>query len=361
MPTEATTHSTQEVMHPLAARRVLRLALGTALALCFSQMANWPLSFITPVLALVILGLPLPVMSFKKGLVFILALLVPMILAMALLPFLQYARWAGILLVALALYYTFYFTAKGGPAAIGTFMTIGLTLTVTIGTVSPAMLIVLIESLAKSAVFALAFVWLAHALLPDLPPDPAAQVGSPPVKDKPDLAEARRNALRSLLVVLPPALIFMFISGSPSYTVVMIKVASMGQQASADLSRKMGFSLLESTVWGGVGALIGWVLLSAWPSLIFYTLLIGLAGLIYGRGIFSGVAVRPKFSMWSYAFLTMIVILAPAVLDSPGGSGAEIWSRIGLFIIIALYGTAAVAVFNAFWPARSLADRKDSK
>ena len=77
--------------------------------------------------------------------------------------------------------------------------------------------------------------------------------------------------------------------------------------------------------------------------------------------VYTLVAVRPKFSMWSYAFLTMIVILAPAVLDSPGGSGAEIWSRIGLFIIIALYGTTAVAVFNAFWPARSLADRKDSK
>ena len=352
MPTEATTLSTPELMHPQAARRILRLALGTALALCFSQLVNWPLSFVTPVLTLLILGLPLPVMNFKKGLVFILALLVPMILAMTLLPLLQHARWAGILLVALALYYTFYFTARGGSPALGTFMTIGVTLTVTIGTVSPEGLIVLVESLAKSATFAMAFVWLAHALLPDLPPDPAAQAGSPPVKEKPDLAEARRNALRSLLVVLPLALIFMFISSSPSYTVVMIKVASMGQQASADHSRQMGYSLLESTVWGGVGALVGWLLLSAWPSLIFYTLIIGLAGLIYGRGIFSGPAVHPKFSMWSYAYLTMIVILAPAVLDSPGGSGAEIWSRIGLFIVIALYGTAAVAVFDAFWPSK---------
>lgn len=351
MPTEAGTLSAAPAMHPLAARRILRLALGTALALCFSQLMSWPLSYITPVLTLVILGLPLPVMNFKKGLVFILALLVPLIAAMALLPFLQYARWAGILLMALALYYTFYFTAKGGPAAIGTFMTIGLTLTVTVGTVSPAVLIVLIESLAKNAVFALAFVWLAHALLPDLPPDPAAPGRPPPVKDKPDLAEARRDALRSLLVVLPMALLFMFMSGSPSYTVVMLKVATMGQQASADHSRKMGRSLLESTFWGGVGALIAWLLMSAWPSLIFYTLLIGLAGLVYGRGIFMGPAVHPKFSMWSYAFLTMIVILAPAVLDSPGGSGAEIWSRLWLFMLIALYGTIAVAVFDAFWPS----------
>ncbi|NOQ90129.1 MAG: DUF2955 domain-containing protein, partial [Gammaproteobacteria bacterium] len=276
MPTEADILPAPSVMHPIAARRILRLALGTALSLCFSQIINWPLSFIAPVLTMFILALPIPVLTFKKGIVFILALVLPMIAAMALLPFLQYARWSGILLVALALYYTFYFTAKGGSAVIGTFMTLGLTLTVTVGTVNPETLLTLIDALAKNAIFALAFVWLAHALLPDLPPDPAEKVRAPPVQEKPDLVEARRNALRSLLVVFPLALLFMFMSTSTSYLVVMIKVASMGQQASADQSREMGRSLLESTLWGGAGTLVAWSLLSIWPSLIFYTLLIGL-------------------------------------------------------------------------------------
>jgi len=355
MPTEADILPAPSVMHPIAARRILRLALGTALSLCFSQMINWPLSYIAPILTMFILALPLPVLTFKKGIVFILALLLPMIAAMTLLPFLQYARWSGILMVALALYYTFYFTAKGGSAAIGAFMSIGLTLTITVGTVNPETLLTLIDSMAKSAVFGLAFVWLAHALLPDLPPDPAKTVGAAPVKEKPDLVEARRNALRSLLVVFPLALLFMFMSGSTTYTVVMIKVASMGQQASADHSREMGRSLLESTLWGGAATLVAWSLLSIWPSLIFYTLLIGLAGLIFGPRIFMGTAMHPKFSMWSYAFLTMIAILAPAVLDTPGSSGAAVWSRLSLFLLVALYGTTAVAVFDAFWPARKQA------
>lgn len=346
-------------MHPIAARRILRLALGTALSLCFSQIINWPLSYIAPILTMFILALPLPVLTLKKGIIFILALLLPMIAAMVLLPFLHYARWSGILLVALALYYTFYFTAKGGSAVIGNFMTIGLTLTVTVGTVNPDILLTLIDSLAKCAIFALAFVWLAYALLPDLPPDlppdPADTASAAPVQEKPDLVEARRNALRSLLVVFPLALLFMFMSGSVSYTLVMIKVASMGQQASADHSREMGRSLLESTLWGGALAMVAWSLLSIWPSLIFYTLLIGLAGLIIGQRIFMGAAMHPKFSMWSYAFLTMIAILAPAVLDTPGSSGAEVWSRLSLFLLIALYGSAAVAVFDAFWPARKQA------
>jgi hypothetical protein len=75
-------------------------------------------------------------------------------------------------------------------------------------------------------------------------------------------------------------------SGSPSYTVIMIKVASMGQQATADTSRAMTKSLLTSTVWGGAGALVAWMLLSIWPPLLLYTLLIGLAGL-FTAGVFS--------------------------------------------------------------------------
>jgi hypothetical protein len=156
-----------------------------------------------------------------------------------------------------------------------------------------------------------------------------------------------------LLIVLPVALLFLFMSGSPSYTVVMIKVASMGQQASSDKSRALGSSLLQSTLWGGAGAIASWSLLRTWPSLVFYTLLIALAALIYGRGIFRGSSLHPKFSMWSYAFLTMIVILAPAVLDNPGssGAGAAFWMRLFLMLLVALYGTAAVAIFEAFWPA----------
>ena len=357
MPIEATSVPPRAVMHPIAARRILRLALGTALSLCFSQVMAWQLSFIAPVMTLVLLATPLPAPSLKQGLSFIIALLLPAILSVALIPFLVHARWVGILLMTLALFYSFYFTARGGAAVLGTFITVGLTIVVTIGSTNAAVLIIIIEALAISATVGMAFVWLAHALLPDLPSDPAAAKTPPPTPEKPYLPEARRDAVRALLVVLPIALLFLFMSGSPAYTVVMIKVASMGQQASIDKSAAMGRSLLESTFWGGVGALIGWNLLSIWPSLLPYTLLIGLAGLIYGRRIFHGPAVHPKFSMWSYAFLTMIILLAPSVLDYPGSGGTAIWSRVWLFMLIALYGTTAVAVFNAFWPGKKPAEQ----
>jgi len=347
-------------MHPAAARRILRLALGTALCLAFSQIAAWPLSFVAPVLTLVLLALPLPPLSPKKGIVFVVALLAPVLVGgQIVLPFLDHMRGIGILLIALGLFYTFYFTARGGQPVLGTFMTVGLTLVVTVGSVSSELLMMIIPAMGLCAIVGVIFTWIAHAILPDLPPDPALAGVKKPVPAKPDPAVAGRNALRALAIVLPLVLAFLFMSGSPAYTVVMIKVASMGQQATSDHSKAMGKSLLASTLWGGLGAIIAWNVLSIWPSLLMYTLLVALAGLIYGRWIFQGPAVHPKFQMVQYAYLTMIVILAPAVLDVAFGSaaGSAFWSRLLLFILIAFYGTAAVAVFDAFWPSRSAENR----
>jgi hypothetical protein len=352
MSTEATLTSVRTAMHPVAARRILRLALGAALCLCASQLIGWPMAFVAPVLTLMILALPMPAPGLKGGLALVLGLVVPITLGLALVPLLLHARWAGILLVTLALFYSFYFSARGGSAALSTFMTLGLTLVVTIGSVNGELLVTLAEALAINAIFGVVFVWVAHALLPDIPTrnNPAMTQPAPP--PKPSAPEARRKAFRSLLVVMPLVIAFLFISGSPAYTVVMIKVASLGQQASTDQTRAMSRSLLASTFWGGIGAIVCWNLLSAWPSLLLYVLLTGLAGLVFGRRIFHGAAVHPDFSKWSYAYLTLIVLLAPAVMDSPfsGDASSAFWWRLLLFGLIAAYGTAAVRVFDAFWP-----------
>ena len=145
---------------------------------------------------------------------------------------------------------------------------------------------------------------------------------------------------------------FLLYPGSASYLVVMIKVASMGQQVENDTTRAVGKSLLMSTVIGGIGATIMWQLLSIWPSLILYTLLIALGGLIMGRRIFSGLAMHAQSGAWSYAFLTMIVLIAPAVMDDPGGTSASVsfYNRLGMMIAATLYSGVAVRIYDAFRP-----------
>jgi len=331
-----------------AARRILRLGVGTALSLWYSQAMAWPLSFIAPVFTMLLLGLPVPPPGPKQGLVFILALLAPIVAGMSLLPFLTWTHTIGILLSALVLFHVFHFSARGGPPLVGTLLLTGLSIVLAVGSVSIDAIPLLMGATALGAACGLVFVWIPHALWPD-PPAPARK---PSARELPDVVTARHAAVRAWLVVAP-VLVFVLVSpDSAGYLAVMIKVSSMGQQASAGHGRKLGVELLQSTAWGGVGALAGWQLLSLWPSLGWFTLLVLLAGLLYGQGIFRGAGLHPRASMWSYAFLTFLILLVPAVADSLLGSsaGEAFWSRLWLFIGIAVYGSLAVTVVDAFWP-----------
>ncbi len=337
----------------IASRRTLRLALGVALSMVFSQIVNWPLTFISAIFTLLMLAAPLPVPSVKSGIKFVLALVIPAYAGMLLLPFLEYARWSGILLVIMALFGCFYYSAKGGSAIMGMFMTVGLTMVVTVGSVSADLMLLVVNGLAIGALSGIAWVFIAHALLPDLPLPNSTKPAA--AKQKPEASVALARALRSTLVMLPIVIILLFSSASVAYIALMIKVASMGQQASSQDSKSMGREQLESTLWGGLGAVIAWQIMSIWPSLLLFSILIALAGLLYGARIFKGAGMHARAGMWSYAFLTMIILITPAVMDSQigGTAGAALYSRLMLFLLIALYGTVSVLIFDAFWPVKN--------
>lgn len=340
----------------IAGVRILRMAFGTALCLVFSQLVNWDMSFVAPILTMFILSLPLPAPSLKSGFLFIAALVVAVYAGLALLPLLLEQRWVGILLLSLALFHSFYYSARGGNAVIGAFATLGLALATAVGSVSIDGALAATHGLTIGAVAGVLFVWIAHALVPDSMAsapaiNPAAKSPAPP---KPDNAAARRSAVRSLIILLPVLFLLLLSSASAGYLAVMIKVASMAQQASGDQSRAAGKSLLISTVIGGAAAIVAWEVLMIWPSLLMYTLIIGLAGLIMGPRIFGGPGLCPAGPTWSYGYLTMIVVLAPAVMDGIGGApaGAAFWSRLMMFVYATVYGVAAVTIFDTFWPGK---------
>lgn len=340
----------------IASVRILRLAFGTAASLWYSQAVGWDMSFIAPVMTMFMLALPLPAPGLKGGIGFIVALIGSMLLSVLLLPTILNQPMVGLLLLMLALYWSFYFTAKGGSAVIGTFLTVGIAMTTAVGTVSVDILFLVIQGLAFGAVAGVSFVWIAHAFIPDslAHNGPQGPMQKPPAPAPSDLFDARWNAFRSLAIVAPVALWFLMSSASTAYVPVMIKVASMGQQASNADTRVAGRSLIMSTLIGGLGALIGWQVLSITPTLSIYTLVIALGALVAGPRIFKGKAMAPDAGTWSYAFLTMIVILAPAVMDSAGGgaAGAKFVDRMVMFFLTTVYAVVAVYVFDAFRPRR---------
>lgn len=320
----------------------------------FSQAVGWDMSFIAPVMTMFVLALPFPAPKLKSGILFVAALTLSMYAGLLLLPSLLNYPMVGLLLLILALFWSFYYTAKGGSAVLGTFVTVGIAMSTAVGSVSVDATLILVSNLSMNTVIGIAFVWIAHALVPDSMAlaDDSQPAGKPRPKPRSDLAEARWSAFRSLLIVFPLALWFMLSSASTSYVPVMIKAASMGQQATMEGARLAGRSLIMSTLIGGIGAIIGWNVLRIVPTLWMYALIIALGALVMGPRIFQGRAMHPQAGTWSYGYLTMIVILAPAVMDSAGGAhaGAAFWSRLLMFALTTLYGVIAVFVVDAFRP-----------
>ncbi len=336
--------------------RILRLAAGTAISLWVSQVFAWPLSFIAPVITLFLLALPLPALPLKSAFAFVLVMLGSLYAGALLLPALNLQPAVGLLLLVLALFWSFYFTARGGSPVLGTFATLGIAMTTAVGSISIDAVFILANSLAFSTAVGIVFVWVGHALLPDSKALDAPLPGArkkPPTADV-DMADARWSAFRSLLIVFPITLWFLVSPSSAAYLPVMIKVASMGQQATNEDTRLAARSLIQSTVIGGVAALIAWQILSLAPTLTLYILLVAIAALVMGRRIFRGQGMHPDGATWSYGLLTMIVILAPAVMDSAGGgpAGAKFWDRLLMFLGTALYAVAAVYITDAIRPKR---------
>jgi hypothetical protein len=342
-------------MHPVAARRIFRLTMVTAFALLLSQTVNWSVSFITPVLLSMLLALPLPGLSLKQGITFILALIIPIwMTTWFLLPVLTHQPLAGMLLLIAGCFWCFYYSASGGSPILGAFLTMGLAIVAAVGSDSIDAVVAVNMAVTLNAVIAVSILWLALALWPDKPAD-NVQKAKPKVEPSSRDA-AIRSAWRSTAIVLPVIVFFLFYAGSASYLVVMIKVASMGQQAENDNTRAVGKSLLMSTLIGGLGAVIMWNVMSIWPSLLIYILLVVLGGLFMGRKIFQGQGMNPGAGVWSYAFLTMLVIIAPAVTDGAGGDAAAVkfFDRILMMGWATLYGVAAVYVFDAFWRGKAV-------
>jgi Protein of unknown function (DUF2955) len=349
MPTRAASVTTPT---SVASTRILRLAFGTALSLWISQAIGWDLSFLAPVVTMFLLAMPMSRPKPKLFVVIVLALVLSIYGSFIFLPLLLHQRFAGMLLMSLALFHSLYFTSRGGSDAVGTLATVGIALTVAVGTVNIDALLGLASGLSVGAAAGAIVAMLSHLLIPDHLQDAPVKASDPSDEGvKIDLADARHKALRSLAIVLPILIWFVLSSASAANAPVMIKVAAMGQEVTRSSTRDAAKSLIVSTIAGGVAATIAWQFLSMWPSLTMYVLLITLAGLFFGRRIFEGRGLHADAATWSYAFLTMIVVLAPAVLDSSSGSdaGAAFYSRLMMFGWATIYAVVAVYVFDAFW------------
>ncbi|WP_068826223.1 DUF2955 domain-containing protein [Pseudomonas sp. BMS12] len=322
-------------------RRALRLAFGVACGTALGFGLALPIPFLTPMLVLFVLVLRNQPLSLKAGLA--LALVVALTTGSGLLlsPLLNHQAFAGVLLVALGLFFCFRYGLRGGNALLSNLMVVGLTMITAAGTTSMALGQLVIEGLIKAVFMTTLCVAVSHWLFPE----PAGLPPAKPAAPSP-LAQANWIALRAMLVVLPAWLLALI--NPASYMPLVMKSASLGQQVCGVSARNAGRELLGSTLLGGALAIAFWGILSICPQLWLFFLLMVLFALLLARRLYLLAPNKLSPGFWLNTCATLIILLGQSVQDS--AAGKDVYSafavRMGLFLLVTLYACAAVYLLD---------------
>lgn len=314
------------------AQRALRLAFGTALCTAASYGFALPLSFLSPVLAVLLLASmprPLPV---KMALILTLVAALTTSLGLLLVPLLRYYPVCGVLLIGVGLFLVFTYGLRGGNVLIMTFLVIGMTMISAAGFASFELAMAVIGALVKGLLLAVVIVGLSHILFPE----PANSPAPPPAPALP-AEDVPRVALRATLIVLPTFLLVLI--DPASYLPIILKAVSLGQQSTTTRTHHAGRELLGSTLLGGLLAVLFWCALSLFVHLWMFFLWMLLFGLLVARKLYRMHPTQLTPGFWLNTLITMIILLGQSVEDS--AAGKDVYSafavRMGLFILVTLY------------------------
>ncbi|WP_095136563.1 DUF2955 domain-containing protein [Pseudomonas sp. Irchel s3a10] len=314
------------------AQRALRLAFGTALCTAASYGFALPLSFLSPVLAVLLLASmprPLPV---KMALILTLVAAFTTSLGLLLVPLLRYYPVCGVLLIGVGLFLVFTYGLRGGNVLIMTFLVIGMTMISAAGFASFELAMAVIGALVKGLLLAVVIVGLSHILFPE----PANSPAPPPAPALP-AEDVPRVALRATLIVLPTFLLVLI--DPASYLPIILKAVSLGQQSTTTRTHHAGRELLGSTLLGGLLAVLFWCALSLFVHLWMFFLWMLLFGLLVARKLYRMHPTQLTPGFWLNTLITMIILLGQSVEDS--AAGKDVYSafavRMGLFILVTLY------------------------
>jgi hypothetical protein len=324
---------------PVAERRVYRLSLTVAFTLLVSYAIAMPLPFIAPLFALIFSLKPVPPMGLKGVSRLAVVVLITLGQGMLFIPVLQNYRVTGFLLVSVGVYLSNTLTlckAKGGVA---TFMIMGLTMITTAGLVDFSLARSVITGLLSGITMAIACQWVVYPLFPEDPNPPAKK--APPAAASTASADASWMTIRSTLIVLP--VWFMALINPSLYMKVIMKAVSLGQQGSVTDTRHAGRELLGSTMMAGIFAILFWFGLKLCPTLWMYFLWMLVFGVYFSTKIFGFSSSRFPASFWVNVWITLLILIGPAVEDSANGDDVykSFAIRMSLYIAVTLYAGAA--------------------
>lgn len=323
------------ISEPVSAR-CFRLSFGIGLATFAAYALAIPLGYLLIVVVLALLANPVPPPPAKGAFILVIATLVTSLFGIMLGPVLTYVPIAGVLLSLSGVALAVVVGQRPGMAIIGTLMILSSTIIAVVAAQSSAAAVTLVKVLVAVMIGAVIIAHLAHALFPE-PPGSAVPPPPPPLH-----GNTGWIALRTAVIMLPPLLLAL--ANPASYIMLLMKGASLAQQAESTTTRRMAGEIVSATAMGGVSALMFWNLLQLWPGLLLLTLGMTLVALIMARPLYGAVKSRFSADWWQFALTTMIILVGPAVADTASADSIQriMFVRFLTFLALGLYAAAAV-------------------
>lgn len=322
----------------IGARRVLRQALATALALVVACTLDIELHYLPPLFAFLMTAEPARPPAPRALAVLLLVAALATGVGMLLVPLLQHQPVAGVLLMALGLFWSFLLTVHLQQLLLGQFLAVGFTLVAAAGVASQALGKLVVASLLAGMTIAVVCLWLVYPLFPE--------DGAPREKDEAKAPIPLWISLRGTLTVLPVALLAL--SNPGLYLAAIMKSISLSQQTTATAAFHAGRELVGSTLMAALMAIAFWLVLKLMPGLWLYGLLMLLFALWTSARLHGVVPSHHGPGFWLGAFITMLILLGPAVMDSQQGRDVYAASlvRLGLFLALTLYAWWMMAMLE---------------
>ncbi|QSX75593.1 DUF2955 domain-containing protein [Lysobacter arenosi] len=323
-----------------AARRTFRLASVVALSVALAYGLAMPLPFMAPLFAVLLTATPAPPPGPKALFMLLLLVAVTLGIGLVLNPLLRNYPVSAVMMIAAGLYVSTYLSVGKGKGLVGTLLAVGLTMIPAAGLMDFALASAVVNALLVGIAVTVLCQWLVQPLFPEPAPT------SPAAKPAPDGNErAAWLALRTVLIVLPPVMLAFTNPGM--YMPTIMKSVMLAQQGSTMSARAAGRELIGSTFLAGIYAMAFWFALKLLPNLWMFFLWMLLFGIHIGSRLYGVVANRHPPSFWVNVFVTMLILVGPAVQDSTGDDVyREFLARFTLFVLVTLYAWGAIVALE---------------
>ena len=335
----------RQISEDQTSTRRLRFAVGVTLAVALAYAINWPLSFLFPILTSVLLALPFPMPSVQAGMRNMLYTLGAFAMGLVFSLFFLNYPLAYIPALGLVLFHLYYYLNRGGSFWLTLIGIMAILLLPMLANTSEGLAFGVSVGFIVSSWSTVIMVWVSHLLVPDpqagkFPQLPGFQPGYSYV--------AAQKALKSTLVVLPLASLFI-IFNLTDYLMVLLFSAIFIFKPELSEGREAGRNSLISTILGGLGAWVFYLLIVAVPEFHFFIALMFLTSLIFAMQIFS---IKPSAKYYGSAFVALLILVNGSMAE--GADFIELFAmRIILILVTVMYIVAALKLLNSYWPAKA--------